>query len=119
MKLQMRAAACAHIISLQVIQAFSRTAQTQHPLEKRLINIYTKCGSFFSRKYTPFFAPFLIFWGFPILSFLGEGGDEHVLRVGGGRSARTGQRRTVAVAPREFGNSPTAALLRKLDRFAH
>jgi hypothetical protein len=25
----------------------------------------------------------------------------------------------VAVAPREFGNSPAAALLRKLDRFAH
>ena len=43
---------------------FSRTAQTQYPLEKRLINIYIKCGSFFSRKYTDslsFFAPFLTF----------------------------------------------------------
>ncbi len=29
-----------------------------------------------------------------------------------------GQRQTVAVAPREFGSSLAAALLRKLDRFA-
>ena len=74
---------------------------------------------FFLSKIHTIFRSIFDFWGFPILSFLGEGGDEHVLRVGGGRSARNGQRRTVAVAPREFGNSPTAALLRKLDRFAH